>query len=170
MTNEILRTPRLVLRPVCAEDADDIFRHIAGWDVIKMLKMPPWPYTRDHAVQFASNGTGFGIEFQDHVIGAISIEIRRKKETLGYWLGKVYWSKGLMSEAVSAVRPAHFENPAATAEYSGYARANPASWRVQQKIGFRLIGEELTHIVSRDEEVIEVKTLLTREEFEKASR
>jgi RimJ/RimL family protein N-acetyltransferase len=170
MTSEVLTTPLLVLRTVSAKDADDIFRHIADWDVVKMLMMPPWPYTREDAIQFAASGAGSAIEYQGQVIGIVSIEKRDDRDTLGYWLGKAYWGRGLMSEAVGAVVRAHFENPGAAAVYSGYAKENPASWRVQQKIGFKVIGEELTHIVSRGEQVIEMKTLLTREEFEKASR
>ncbi len=170
MTSEVLTTPRLVLRTVSTKDADDIFSHIADWDVVKMLKMPPWPYTRNHAIQFAASGAGSAIEYQGRVIGIVSIEKRDDRDTPGYWFGKAYWGRGLMSETIGALLRAHFENPEAAAVFSGYAIDNPTSWRVHQKMGFSRIGEELTHIVSRGEQVKEIRTRLTREEFEKASR
>lgn len=170
MTVETLKTPRLTLRAVRPEDAEDIHRHIADWDVVRMLALPPWPYTRQDAIEFAALRTGHALECDDEVIGVAGIESRGGKVTLGYWIGRDHWGRGLMTEALTALVANHFERPDAEPLYAGYAFDNPASWRVQQKLGFVKVGEELTHIVSRGEKVREIKTKLTREEFEKASR
>ncbi len=170
MTIDTLKTPRLTLRAVRPEDVEDIHRHISDWDVVRMLALPPWPYTREDAVKFAAMRTGHAIEFENQVIGFAGIEKREGKNTLGYWIGRNHWGLGLMTEALTALVTNHFDQPAAEPLFSGYAFDNPASWRVQKKLGFVKVGEVLTYIVSRGEKIKEIKTRLTREEFEKASR
>lgn len=46
MNDTVLRTGRLLLRPIGPRDA--------CWDVVSMLAMPPWPYTREHAEAYAA--------------------------------------------------------------------------------------------------------------------
>ena len=137
--------------------------------MVKNLQIPPWPYTRDHAVEFASHASGYIIEYRGQLIGIISIK-DHNQDTLGYWIGKAFWGKGLMSEAVSALVEEHFDNPQAAPLFSGYAEDNVASWRIQEKTGFSKIGEELTHFVARGVKVKMIKMQLTREAFEKAMR
>lgn len=170
MSSVTLTTPRLVLRNAHPDDADDVYHQISDWDVVKNLQMPPWPCTRDHAVEFASNASRYLIEYRGQLIGIISIEDHDNQDTLGYWIGKAFWGKGLMSEAVNELVEEHFDNPQAAPLFSGYAEYNVASWRIQEKTGFSKIGEELTHFVARDVKVKMIKTQLTREAFEKAMR
>ena len=41
-----LRTERLVLRPLAAEDAEAIHRLVNDWEVVRMLTRLPFPYPR----------------------------------------------------------------------------------------------------------------------------
>lgn len=170
MSNAALTTPRLVLRTVHPDDADDIYRQISDWDVLKNLQMPPWPYTRDHAVEFASHASCYVIEYRGQLIGIISIEDHDNQDTFGYWIDKAFWGKGLISRTANTLVEEHFDNPQAVPLFSGYAEDNMASWRVQEKAGFSKIGEELTHLAACGVMVKMIKTQLTREAFEKAMR
>lgn len=170
MSSVTLTTPRLVLRTAHPDDADDVYRQISDWDVVKNLQKPTWPYTRDHAVEFASHASGYVIEYSGQLIWIISIEDHDNQDTFGHWIGKAFWGEGLMSETANTLVEEHFDNPQAVPLFSGYAEDNVASWRVQEKTGFSKIGEELTYFAARGGKVKMIKTQLTREAFEKAMR
>ena len=161
------KTARLTLRPPRLEDADDIYRYVADWDVVRMIARPPWPYPRELAEEFARTAHALVIERQGSVIGAVGINRRPSGCMLGFWLGKAYWGRGLTSEAVQAAIGGYFAETAENDLLSGYFLDNPASWRIQDKCGFVAIGEERVHINSRGGEVAGMRTLLTREAFEK---
>lgn len=170
MTDKLLTTPRLVLRTIRPGDADDIYRHIADWDVVKMLAKPPWPYSRQDAIDYAASGTARVIELNGEVIGAIGIGKRAYGEAIGFWIGKTYWGRGFMSEAIRAAVQDFFARPEGKVLFSSFVADNVASWRVQAKIGFVRFDDGLIHIVSRGESVREIRTRLSREVFEETNR
>lgn len=164
-----LHTQRLLLRPVKATDVEDIYRNIADWDVIRMLAMPPWPYTRADAETFVATARALMIVFDGEVIGGIGIGRRRPGDFIGYWLGKRFWLRGFAHEAAHAMIARHFDGGKTTIT-SGYVADNDASAALQRKLGFRETGRGLLHIRSRDCEVEEIETVLTRDDFETATR
>ena len=83
MSSVTLTTPRLVMRTAHPDDADGVYRQISDWDVLKYLQMPPWPYTRDHAVEFASHASAYLIEYLGQLNGIISIEDHDNQDTFG---------------------------------------------------------------------------------------
>ena len=47
----VLETPRLVLRPLCADDVPALQRRFSRWEVVRFLAQHvPWPYPPDSAV------------------------------------------------------------------------------------------------------------------------
>ena len=63
-------------------------------------------------------------------------QLRRSFE-IGYWLGRAYWGRGIMTEAVSAVTGWLFDaHPDVVRVWAGVFAWNPASARVLEKAGY----------------------------------
>jgi RimJ/RimL family protein N-acetyltransferase len=116
------------------EDAADITALIGVFDVARWLTMVPQPYQHADALEFIDelqvDDTVWGISTDGPVIGVVSI-----KPELGYWLGKPFWGRGIMSEATQAVVAAYFDTTEATLK-SGYHVGNAGSANVLSKLGF----------------------------------
>jgi RimJ/RimL family protein N-acetyltransferase len=166
----VLKSPRLILRPACAEDAEDVYRNINDRDVIRMIARPPWPYPRELADVFVRTTSSSVIEHDGEVVGAISIDGRQHGYNLGFWLGRRHWGKGLMSEAAATLIEAFFADLGDVSLYSAYLLDNRASWRVQEKLGFVKVDPCRLDINSRGGEQPGMQTLLARAAFEARSQ
>lgn len=147
-----LKTERLVLRPFAVADAEAMYRNWASDpDVTKYLTWPAhadagisrmviesWvrEYERDDYYQWA-------IEFENQPIGSISVvngnDAVRKVE-IGYCIGKKWWHRGIVSEAVSALIRFFFEEVGANRIEAKHDANNPHSGGVMQKCGMKYEG------------------------------
>jgi RimJ/RimL family protein N-acetyltransferase len=173
-----IRTQRLELRPLRATDADRLFMLINNWNVIRWLALPPWPYTYADAEAFiaAKDGpatdvvdTALAIALDDRLIGGIGLCMRPASRwrpavglNLGYWLGEPYWGHGYMTEAAEALVRHGFANRTDDAIYSGALVGNDASLRVQEKLGFVRLSEEMLYSRPRGGEVPHISMVLRR--------
>lgn len=85
---------------------------------------------------------------------------------LGYWLGKKFWVRGLMPEAVSEILRHAFCDLGMTKVWCAYYTGNEKSKRVQEKCGFtpqKVIRGEYLPLMDEKRDVN--VNLLTREEF-----
>lgn len=159
-----LETRRLWLRWPTARDEAAIERLASDADVAEMTSRIPHPYPTGSAGSFiyearVGNAQGVHLIFAlaplarpAEAIGAISLRQEDGVATLGYWLGKPFWGRGLMSEAVEAITAAAFHLAAIDA-VAAHARAdNAASRRVLEKGGFLATGERRVHFPARDAE------------------
>jgi RimJ/RimL family protein N-acetyltransferase len=173
-----IKTPRLLLRAPVPQDAETIARLLGDYDVAKMLATAPHPYARADADDFIAreaarraDGTAeiFSVE-QGELIGMIGLaEIQaiqgERIATLGYWLGRPYWGRGLATEAVRALVRYGFEALRLAGLKSGYFKENVRSGRVLAKAGFRYAGEGARHSLARRGEVCHVDVVLTRAQW-----
>jgi RimJ/RimL family protein N-acetyltransferase len=176
----VIRTARLVLRPLHADDDARIFELCAHWDILRYLSAPPWPYEREHARMFVSarmqpdpDAITCAITHEDALVGIIDAAIKpasaaqpRRGYAIGYWLGHPYWGRGYMSEAARAFITHVFEVTSNETIYSGAVSENAASLRVQEKLGFVRAGEAMLYIPARRKELPSTNTVLTRARFE----
>ena len=84
----------------------------------------------------------FAIAVDGSVVGAIGlhhIETNHKCE-LGYWLGRAYWGRGIVTAAVQLVTAHAFEKLHLQRVYAKVFPYNPTSMRVLEKAGFTLEG------------------------------
>jgi RimJ/RimL family protein N-acetyltransferase len=146
-----LRTTRLVLNQPGPDDIDAIAEYCTDAAFEKYLPTP-WPYTREHAVDFVSafvpagwhdgSEATWAVRLQDDgpLIGMIAIRLQR--HDVGFWLGAEHRGFGYMPEAVSAVSDWVFDGgiPDAPAVLWEAVIGNIASARVARKSGFRYSG------------------------------
>jgi RimJ/RimL family protein N-acetyltransferase len=172
---QIITTERLILRALRMADAARIQALISDWNVLRTLSAPPYPYRLEHAHKFlaamipkhqSGAATVLALQRDDELIGVIGIEPQQRGQMLGYWLGHAYWGLGYMSEAASAMVAHFFKRGNGETLVSGYFAGNGASWRIQDKLGFRFVREGMLHSRPWGKALPHIDTVLTRERFE----
>lgn len=174
-----IRTKRLLLRPLRAGDAEPIFVAFNNWEVVKRMAAPPWPYTIEDTRTFLARRLSFRseptealhvIQLGNVVIGGIDCTPRWQQRPdaapiLGYWLAQPFWGQGYMTEAARAFVEALFASGVGDKIRSGAFADNPASLRVQEKLGFERSGESLLFCNPRGAGFLHIDTVLTRDRF-----
>lgn len=133
-------TPRLVLRPLNVGDIDAIVTGVGNYDVARWLSQVPYPYSRQDAVDFLSEGGNereltWGIEHEGALVGVVSIG-----DELGYWLARPAWGKGLGFEAARSAVDHWYSDPANTSLQAGYFLDNARSGLLLSCLGFKPVG------------------------------
>lgn len=150
-----IETDRLVLRRYVVSDAEDMYRNWAGDpEVTKFLSWSTHSgleVTRkilEEWVSYYDEGRtynwGIALKGEGRVIGNIAV-VERDERTctyeLGYCLGKAYWGRGIMPEALKAVITYLFEGePDLNRIIATHDVRNKKSGRVMQKAGMRFDG------------------------------
>lgn len=129
-----LRTPRLHLRPVVAEDAAAVIAGVGQLAVSRFLTVVPHPYGPAdfaHYLTLARPGFHWAITDSEGHAGGIS-----HAPGFGFWVAPAWQGRGYGTEAARAVMALHFMDPDAGPVSSGYFTDNAASARVHRKLGF----------------------------------
>ncbi|MDR1778685.1 MAG: isochorismatase family protein [Clostridiales Family XIII bacterium] len=147
-----METPRLLLRPWRAADAEACFKY-AGNPVIG--SSCGWPVHKDVADSQEVIRTALSapetyavvLKETGEPVGSIGLLTGEAVHTaarvdgegeIGFWVGEPYWGQGLIPEAVQYAFLRHcFENVGLDALWCGYFEGNAKSQRVQEKCGFR---------------------------------
>ena len=142
----ILETERLILRPWCEDDAEDLYKYAsdpevgppAGWpphtsvensrEIIRNVLSAPETY----AVCLKEDGKAIG----SIVLHRNDLAEDEDEYELGYWIGKTFWGQGLIPEAARKVLRYAFEELGMNRIWCGYYDGNLKSRRVQDKLGF----------------------------------
>ena len=149
ISNVILKTERLILRPWRMEDLKDFNEYasvdgvgqMAGWKPHESMEK-----SRKILTKFIEQKKTFALEYQGKVIGSLGIEYHEKRvpeyegkryREIGFVLAKPYWGQGLMPEAVQEVIRYLFEEVGLDVLFCGHFLSNSQSRRVQEKCGFR---------------------------------
>ena len=149
ISNVVLKTERLILRPWKLSDLDDLFEYASNPDVGPNAGWSPHK-NKDESLEilnrFIDHKKTFAIEYNNKVIGSIGIELYNEKELpeynnlkgreIGYVLSKDYWGKGIMTEGVKAVIDYLFNEVGLDFIACGHFLRNDRSRRVQEKCGF----------------------------------
>lgn len=149
ISNIILKTERLILRPWKKEDLEDFFAYASADGVGQMAGWTPHQNKQESQQildSFISKKRTFALEYQGKVIGSLGIEEYDEKKfpelaelkcrEIGYVLAKDYWGRGLMPEAVKEVIRFLFEEVDLDVILCGHFLSNHQSHRVQMKCGF----------------------------------
>ena len=172
-TCPVIETARLILRPHRLTDAEAIAQSFADFEVTRMLARVPVPYDRQDAVDWLMPRLSglmpdwaLAITTGDDVhIGMVGLELRHGRWHLGYWLNRYYWGRGFMSEAVAAAVERWSRRLPQTVLFSGVFIDNPASLKIQEKLGFRITGVSEIFSTSRNAMVRHLETELLPQDF-----
>jgi RimJ/RimL family protein N-acetyltransferase len=172
-------TRRLVLRLPQVSDLDAIVAGLGDLRVSRMLARVPFPYGRADAEEFLAladqqNASGrflhLVIDLGGQAIGGIGLHDLPEADDFGYWIAADHWGKGFASEAAVGILDHGFRVLGVGQVPSGVFVDNPASLRVQEKLGFRQVGTSRRFSLARACMVEHIDTLLTRAQFEEIHR
>ena len=148
-----IETPRLILRRARPEDAEGMFRNWANdKDVTKYLTWPPHETIEVTKSVVASWVASYEKEDYyhwmivlkeiDEPIGSLlaSTVGRAQCAHIGYCIGKAWWHRGIMSEALQAVMDFLFDEVGYHRIESLHDPNNPHSGAVMRKCGMRYEG------------------------------
>ena len=150
-----LETDRLILRQFRLDDAEAMYRNWASDPLVTKYLM--WPPHRDPSVSAAVLEEWVkNYEKPDHYqwaitlknnggepIGSISVveyEVSVAKMHIGYCIGRAWWYKGIMTEALQAVMDYLFDTVGANRLEARHDPCNPNSGAVMRKCGMRYEG------------------------------
>jgi RimJ/RimL family protein N-acetyltransferase len=172
----VLRTPRLILRPLRAKDAPVIQRRFPKWEIVQYLAAHvPWPYPPDGAATFVAKCLEeMALGEKAHwaivpkkgpadLIGLIDLwpDDGESRDMRGFWLDPQFQGQGLMTEAVERVTAYAFNELGWPHLWLSNAQDNHASRRIKEKQGAQLVDLKLGHFVGG--EATHMIWLLTRE-------
>lgn len=167
-----IETERLLLRPVAEADLDAIVAGIDDLAVSRMLARVPHPYLRSDAESFlaaarreAHRNIALTVVDGSGVVGGLGLTGIRSEREFGYWLARPAWGKGYATEAGRGFLAFLFDAIGLDVVRSGVFHDNPASLRVQEKLGFERVGTRMVRCLARERHVEHIDTLLTRERY-----
>lgn len=156
----VIRSPRLVLRPLLLQDAPRICAVVNDWEVIKQTVSQPFPFTLHDAEDMILDAWQSSDDDEELVlgiqrtsdtalIGAMAINHDGMLAEVGYWLGRQYWSQGYATEALAALlHQIRVRWGIAIVEAVAF-RENYASAAVLRKCGFRHRGSQKSNLPDR---------------------
>ena len=152
ITDVILLTPRLTLRPWRQQDLSDFYEYasvdgvgqMAGWIPHRNIEE-----SKEILSHFIQGKHVFALVYRGKVIGSLGVEKYNeehypeldnlKGREIGYVLSKAYWGQGLMPEAVARVIDWLFGEENLDFIIAGHFDHNHRSKRVIEKCGFQYI-------------------------------
>ncbi|MBQ5788012.1 MAG: GNAT family N-acetyltransferase [Oscillospiraceae bacterium] len=148
--SDVLMTQRLILRRWNQKDAEDLYRYACDPDVGPIAGWPPHknPDESRAVIRDVLNGReayAICLKEDGRAIGAIELKLnghtdltdRDDECEMGYWLGKPFWGRGIVPEAVTEMLRRAFEDIGMQKVWVGYYEGNSKSKRVQEKCRFR---------------------------------
>jgi ribosomal-protein-alanine N-acetyltransferase len=177
VSNVVLKTERLTLRPWKLSDLDDFYDYASVDGVGQMAGWLPHE-NKDVSLgilnSFIEGRKTFALDLNGKAIGSIGIEKYKESQVpefdslacreIGYVLSKDYWGQGFMPEAVREVIRYLFERLELDMIICSYFLRNRQSARVQEKCGFtfyKQIVYETQHETYEDTNL----TILRREDW-----
>lgn len=140
---------RFIIRKLKRSDAPEIYKYAKHKDLARFTTLPH-PYKLSHAKYFVNmtlrkirNKQSFevGIILKETnrlvgMIGLTNLDYTNKTAEIGYWLGKPYWGKKIMSEAVNLLLHFGFKKQKFNRIYAKVMEANKPSQGLLKKHRF----------------------------------
>ena len=169
---QILKTDRLILRPLTTEDAIPMFENWASDPAVtRFLRWEPHKDWLETAQLLAGweclyqnpDYYQWGVRLRDSNVPFGSISVMESEEQspsawltagtgrdnriweVGYCYGRAFWGKGYATEALCAVRDFWFSQVGGPWLACSHAQQNPASGRVMEKAGWQYDHDSVHH-------------------------
>lgn len=152
---QTLETERLILRRFCLEDAQSMFDNWASDD--EVTRFMTWPsHDSVEITQMVLNDWLAGYDKDDFYLWAITVKEegitpigsisvvhlhdRTAKAEIGYCIGRNWWHRGIMTEALGAVMNYLFDEVGVNRIQACHDPRNPNSGKVMMKCGMKYEG------------------------------
>ncbi|MBY0550887.1 MAG: GNAT family N-acetyltransferase [Candidatus Obscuribacterales bacterium] len=147
-TRLCLKLKSCEIRTWSADDVESLAANANDKDIAANLRDTfPHPYSAADARRWIAlcsvtePRTNFAIAVDGKAVGSIGVmpqtDVSRKTAEIGYWLGKNYWGKGIVSEALEAFSNWCFAEFGLVRLFANAYETNTASARVLEKAGFQ---------------------------------
>lgn len=149
MNTPIIETARILLRLLKTADAETIYNNWASdpdvarymnWNLHQSVRdTVEWLTIEEENVLKETNYTwGFVFKENNELIGSggLNYNEEQKMFELGYNIMKKYWNLGLTTEASKVIIAFAVQNLGVDSFLGRHAKANPASGKVMEKLGF----------------------------------
>ncbi|MBB5372039.1 8-oxo-dGTP diphosphatase MutT [Acidocella aromatica] len=166
----VLRTTRLVLRPLHAGDAAHFHRLINDWEICRRLPDAPFPYPAQLAADWidaaladreAARAEQFAMVEAETgaLVGVAGLRLGKGQKTaeLGYWLGRAHWGQGYALEAARRLLDWAFAALPLSHVTATVAADNEGSMAVLRKLGFAQTSKGLKSFMCRPGQKLPVK-------------
>lgn len=150
-----------VLRAWQTDDLESLVANASHADVARGLRDRfPYPYTGDDGRAWLARAVdesdrAWAIEIDGLAVGGISLhpgsDVHRHSAELGYWIGRRYWGRGIISAIVTRFSPVAMSAFRLHRLFATVYANNPASMRVLEKAGFAREGVQKSAVVKRGE-------------------
>jgi [ribosomal protein S5]-alanine N-acetyltransferase len=163
----VIRTKRLILRPLIADDAARVAELAGDWDIASMTARIPYPYdvtlADDWIASHAERDFVRAIEWNGVLIGATGYFPNDSGDIeIGYWIGKAWWRQGFATEATLGLIRYCFTNAGLTKLTCSHFVDNAGSRQVIRKLGFKSTGQGQAYCDARQTHIATVTYQLRR--------
>ncbi len=168
-----IETERLILREWTLKDVPYQVEGLGNFETAKNLVVP-FPYTKENSIAYitkhlknSAESYAFAVELKGtgKVIGGTSLDLRDGQYHGGIWLNETYTGKGYGTEVWLARAKFAFEVLKANEIENGYFEFNNRSKHMQEKVGYKIVGKKVNFSPALNQEVVEILTRLTKEDF-----
>ena len=153
--NGIMETSRIILRPWRESDAPILYKWASDPDAGPRAGWAPHKFVEESLevirTLFSDTTNTWAIELKEsgEAIGAIgygpscecNLPARDGEPTVGYWIAKPYWNRGICTEALGLMIEHIRKMTGIKSIISGHFVDNPASGTVMEKNGFLPTGQ-----------------------------
>ena len=169
------------LRRVEAADAAALHGQFADWDVVRWLARPTFPVPAGATAAFcAEAATRQAVDGELDLailVGRVPVGVftwrlagqspvqRAIGSSIGYWLGRAFWGRGIMTAVAREMIGRIFASTEAEAIYSGVFDGNGPSLAIQRKLGFVVDGRAVIWCNPHRDERLHINTRLDRRDF-----
>lgn len=173
---EFIGTERLILREWTLADVGDQVEGLNNYKTVKNLTAP-FPYTEKDSVEYISKhinsspgDCAFAVVLKENkkVIGGTNISFTNGEYNGGIWLNERYTGIGIGTEVWIARAKFAFEVLNAQVLKNGFFKFNRRSRHMQEKIGYKIVGQKMNYSPALNRRVLEIRTELSRADFESA--
>ena len=144
----------IILRKLTTTDATPIARFLQDKEVVKYLADLPDPYTLETAETFIRlvmewEKTGEAFHFavseksKNDILGVIGVKLidqTSKIGEIGFWLGREYWGKGVISKAIPQLISFAFNELTLNTLLAEVFESNTASMKALKKAALQVWG------------------------------
>lgn len=164
------------IRPFEDNDFEAIAKNANNREVSKYMRDSfPYPYTKENAVEWINfaqknySSLFFAIADENELIGGIGAvpqtDVHRFSAEVGFWLGKLYWNKGIISKALPVFCNYLFTNFNFNRLFANVFEGNEASRKILEKTGFVLEGTQRKSVFKNNRFVNHYIYGLLKEDF-----